>query len=579
MTWLSSITPEPGKTMDEPRTSRRHDAALLLLFLLLSMAVYGPVLSVGEYTYDGRAQIQRLHEPFLGEPALADRSLAGAAAVLADPHRFGPATSHLSWRPLTALTTLIVDHRLFRETAALSVALNLLLHGLAAWLLFLCLRRMLAGRAPPPHAPPATDPPATGGALAGALLFLLHPLNSETVLCAGFRPDLAATVLMLGMTLLILRRTAAPAHPESARPSGIPHALVTAAAVAAVFACALLFKEIAAAALVLMPLLAVMMRKRNGGKTALPRIFLLAAALGAVFAAFIVIWLRFRAAGYPAAFLGGDGRTLGVSNAVTALWEVYLRKLACPWPLRINGIFDPVASPLDPRMLWAAGGIAALLAATLLLFRHNRTAIFGLVWAGACFLPYMQLVPIPEPVAERFAYAPMAGIAMAAGALVWQLWPLTEHWPALRRTAIFTGAALAMLCAGIACRRSFDWRTDIGLNIANWEEAGDTRPTALESLGALYLMKADRERAGGDPAAAQKSLAKAGEALSRLRLAQPANVAGWRLGALWAWAEGRPEQAREFIRQAVRLAPDDTAVRAAEKALNPAQPPDTAAGK
>ncbi len=562
--------------MDARRTSRRNDAALLLLFVLLALAVYGPALGGGEYTCDGRMQIRRLHEPFLGEPALADRSLPAAIAVLADPHRFGPATSHLSWRPFTALTTLLADHEIFRETAALSLALNLVLHGLAAWLLFLCLRRMLSGRAPPPHAPPATDPPATGGALAGALLFLLHPLNSEAVLCAGFRPDLAATTLMLAMALLVLRPPKPVALPDAShRSRNLLRPAATTAAVAALFACALLFKEIAAAALVLVPLLVLQMQHRRDKSTGAVRVFPLAAALAAVFAVFITLWLRFRAEGYPAEFLGGGGRALGMANALTAVWEVYLRKLACPWPLQVDIVFEPVAGLLDARFLWALGGTAALLAAALLLLRHNRAALFGLAWAAVCILPCMQLIPIPDPVAERFAYAPMAGVAMAAGALVWQLWPMTELLPAARRAVLLAGTALALLYAGTACRRSFDWRTDVGLNIANWEETGDTRPAALENLGALYLMKADRERAEGNAAAARDSLKKAGEPLMRLRRTRPENVAGWRLGALCAWAEGRPAEARELISQALQLAPDDTATRQTAAAIiaPPPQPP------
>ncbi len=391
-------------------------------------------------------------------------------------------------------------------------------------------------------------------AAAGAFLFLLHPLNSEAVLCAGFRPDLVSATLILAATLLLL-----PAPPAGGG-IGRPTALRLAAA-AAVTAAALLFKEIAAAAVVLLPLLLLLKPDGGGWKTRGRTALVLAAVLAGVFAIFLAAWFRFRAPVNPSQFLGGGGRALGVANGITALWEIYAHRLAWPWPLRVAHPFEPVASLAAARFLWAAAATAGLLAAAAFLFRRNRTALFGLAWTAVCFLPYLQLVPIPDPVAERFAYVPMAGVAMLVAALAWQFRPLAETRPPLRRVCLAVGIGLALLYAGMDLRRSLDWRTDIGLNIANWEEAGDTSPAALENLGALYQMKAHGLRAEQRPAAVRECLDKAGEALARLRAMRPQNVAGWRLSAAWAAATGRPEEARAFIREALRLSPGDAEAR------------------
>ena len=495
--------------------------AVLLFFLGLGLAVYSPVFT-GEYACDGRMLIQRLHALPLRE-----------WGALWDPDRFSPVTGMLSWRPLSALMVLLVDDRMLGAHAAFSHALSLSLHAVNAWLVFLVLQRLpCSPSAPPPERPAA--PPDYPALIAG-LFFLLHPLNSEAVLCMGFRADLVCAALLLCMTWLVM-------YGQRLRPP------------AAIFAVALLFKEVAAAGLVLLPLLVLL--RRGGTRRALA----LFAVLLALFAVFLMLWFRFQARDYPAVWLGGGGRLSGMANGWTVFWEVYLRKLAWPWPLQVNYVFEPIRSLADPRFLLAAGLGGGLLAGVVLLLRRNRAALFGLAWAAVCFLPYLQIVPIPDPVAERFAYVSMAGLALVVGAVIRQL-GLCNASPRVRRRLWSVVLMMALGYAGLAFRRSFDWRTDICLNLANWEATGDTRPIAWESCGALYLMRADEERRGGDLAASRASLARAGQALARLRVEAPDNIAAWRLSAAWAAANQQPEQAKAFLREALRLNPADVTLR------------------
>ena len=78
----------------------------------------------------------------------------------------GSARSHGSYRPLTVLT-LWLNRRLDAAGRARGFhAANVLLHGLATWLLWCHARATLRRRS---------------SAFAAALLFALHPLNSEAV--------------------------------------------------------------------------------------------------------------------------------------------------------------------------------------------------------------------------------------------------------------------------------------------------------------------------------------------------------------------------------------------------------------
>lgn len=493
---------------------------ILPLFVSLTFLVFGAIL-VAEYAYDSTYLIERLKGP--PPTAFGD---------LLNPSRFGPSTGMMSWRPLSALIMLFVDLKLFGATPSWSHGLNLLVHGLNAFLLFVLVRRIR----------PGIDLPAW----AGVLLFLVHPLNSEAVLCAGFRGDLLATTFMLGSCLLFVRWFEC-----RGRESGVCWpALVSAAAL---FGLGLLAKEIAVVALVQLPLLVFLVLPRRKGWFDAG---LGGGALLAVFAVFFMLWKLFQFPQYPNTFLGGQGRLMGLANMLVVFKEVYLAKLLWPWPLRVDYAFEPVAGLADVRVWTAAGAVLVLLLVTLLAARRDKLCAAGLVWYLVGFLPVSQIVPVPDPVAERFCYVPMLGVALFAAGLVA---PVSAR--AARRALALAGLVLAVVLSGVSLRRSLDWRDDVTLNIANWEQSGDRRPRALESLAGLYLAKAQREMLRGDNAAASQTAERARACLDELVAAEPDSAAAHRLYAMWYLAVGKTDMAKEHITRALELAPDDQPAR------------------
>ena len=102
----------------------------------------------------------------------------------------GSARSHGSYRPLTVLT-LWLNCRLDAAGGARGFhAVNVLLHGLATLLLWCHARATLRRRS---------------SAFAAALLFAVHPLNSEAVAYCVGRADLLSAVLGLGALRLHAR--------------------------------------------------------------------------------------------------------------------------------------------------------------------------------------------------------------------------------------------------------------------------------------------------------------------------------------------------------------------------------------
>ncbi|MFH0953921.1 MAG: hypothetical protein V1873_06295 [Verrucomicrobiota bacterium] len=530
--------------MESGSTSQDRRAPILFvlpLFVILSFVVFGPILRA-EYAYDSTYLIDRLKGP--PPTTLAD---------VVSPSRFGPTTGNLSWRPLNVLIMMLVDLRLFGANPALSASLNLVLHGINAFLLLVLLRRARSqfancdreGKAAARFAAPV----ARFAPWVGAVLFLVHPLNSEAVLCTGFRADLIAATCILACALLFVRW-----HECRGRAGAACWRWLAGAA--AVLAVGLLTKEVAVVALVQVPVLALLAlpaRRRAIVDTGLG-----AAVLFVVFAAFLAAWRAFRFPDYPDVFLGGGGRFLGLVNMLVVFKEVYLAKVVWPWPLRVDYGFVPVAGVADPRVWTAAAAVLALLLVVVLAARREKLCAVGAIWYLVGFLPVSQIVPVPDPVAERFCYVPMLGIALLAGGIAKALLATKAASPRLLAAA---GILVAVVLAGVSFRRSFDWRDDVTLNIANWEEAGDRRPRALEALGALYLVQAGRQTTRGDAPAATRTVEKARSCLDELLRADPNHVAAHRLYAVWGVAIGRMDMAKAHIARALELAPDDPQVR------------------
>lgn len=492
---------------------------VFLVFVVLSFVVFGRNL-FNDYAYDSTILIQRLQGP--PQAKLSD---------LVDPARFGEVTAILSWRPLTALSLLIFDVRMFHAIPLFSHALNLLLHGLNGFLLF-----VLLGRLPGLRGAPAG---------AGALLFLVHPLVSEAVLCAGFRGDLLATAGILGCALLFLRWYEGCAT-EGERARGLLFAA------AAAFGLGLLAKEVAVVAMACVPALAVLAWPRR--RRALADAAVGGALLFAVFLIFLAFWRVFRFPEYPAEYLGGRCRTQGLVNMLAVFREVYLARLLWPWPLRVDYAFEPLPDCCDPRIGLALGAMAAFLLVAFLAARRERLCAAGAIWYLVGFAPVSQVVPVPDPVAERFCYVPMLGVALFVAGLV--PYVRGSRWIS-RRFSAGVGILLLIVLAAVSMRRSYDWLDDITLNIANWEESGDRRPRALEALGALHLAKAQEDLQKNDGLMASRHLGRARGSLEALLAADPEHVAAHRLMSLWGLLAGEPVIAREHAAAALELAPDD----------------------
>jgi tetratricopeptide (TPR) repeat protein len=392
------------------------------LVFVAALALYLPALDNG-FAYDDVAIIQldqRVH------------SLAGIPALFTQGYW---AEAELAlYRPVTTMS-FAVDWTISGGNSAWFLFANALWHAIACVLVFMLLMRFAALPA----------------ALAGALLFAVHPVHVEAVANVVGRAEMIAAVFVLAAMLLW------PAA-DAARPAR------RLAMVGVLFMLALLTKESA----IMLPALLVLFDAGRGELTpAGMRDWWQRRAAGVLMLGCITLAYL----GVRALVLGGIAPTRvdaalevtsGADRLLTALqaWPVYLRLLVFPRVLLAD---------YGPRILMPAGGLTpAVVAGGLIIvvlvlggsamwLRGRGTAALALLWFPLALLPVSNLIiPIGIIVAERTLYLPSLAIAVAVSILAGRL-----ARASMLRAVAGTGL-IALVIALFAARtliRIPDWRS------------------------------------------------------------------------------------------------------------------------
>jgi tetratricopeptide (TPR) repeat protein len=342
------------------RASLRGPAVLVFL---AAFAAYAPGLRNG-FVYDDRYVVER-------NPMVQSRDFGG----LLTKSYWGEIVDAGLYRPLTLLSFGL--NRSFGASAFGFHFTNQALHGIAAVLALAAARALGISAA---------------GALGAALLFALHPVQSEAVLSLVGRAEILA-FSFTGASFLLYVRKASPYL------------------VGASFLCALLSKESAAFAL---PLFFLYRRDHA-------RLLALGGALTTALALRIAVLGSIGIAGREIGFLDNPLAHSAFGTrvlAAPALLLQYVRLVVWPQQLSADYSFDQIPIPqsaADPRVL---AGTAVLGLSAYLAVRGRRFAIPALVFlvplAGSLHL----LFPLGTIFAERLLYFPLLGAALAFGLAV-----------------------------------------------------------------------------------------------------------------------------------------------------------------
>ena len=415
------------------RPGRRRLAAELVVLVTASALAMGSGLGGGLLNWDDDRFV-RDNEMIRG------LSAANLGTILSGPH-------FEAYHPVH-LMSYCVDFALYGLWAPGYKVHNLVLYCLCVVLVFALMLELGLGRA---------------AALAGALLFAVHPLHVETVVWVTARKEPLSLAFMLGSAL---------AHLRSASPRDRAGLLSL-----ALFLLALLTKTSTVVLPGLLLLVDVLVRRRPW-RPSLLRLAPMAAVALAVGLYVVSLWQENEMA-RPMPERGATGLVALVGKTY---WHhlssiVVPTRLSPVYPIDRVGAFDGAA----------AAGFGAMAVAGLALWRAgDRLLALGGAWVGVALLPVSNAVPVYFFVQDRYALIATVGAALLAGRAVdLALSRPAVLWPAR------AGLALVVVALGAASTaQAAHWRTSLEL----WRRATAAQPGAYYGFLALGHTERDLGR-------------------------------------------------------------------------------------
>jgi tetratricopeptide (TPR) repeat protein len=435
---------------------------IFLCLFLLALLVYGNSLK-NEFVFDDIPLVVKNYQ-------IRQLNQIPALLGLGSPGSF--------YRPLR-IVSYAIDYHFFNLNPLGYHLSNIIFHALTAFLVFITLLR-LSG--------------SVRVALAASLLFVVHPVQTDSVTyIAGRRDILAALFYLLGFYLFIRYRKA----PSLLLLGAIllSYLLAIASKEMAVTLPVLCFVydflETAAAVSTATPVVPVSLRQRIAAGL-LPMIrqrFVFYAIFLAGAGAFAYYKIAVVPPSLRQEYYGGS---LANNFLTVARIIIYYIKLLL-FPITLNADYSYNAFPVTKSLLdsnaWAAAlALCILIWAAIKAFRHNRLVTLCLAWFFITLLPVCHIIPHHELMAEHYLYLPSIGVFFLAGITL-------DRLTRQRRKTFFliTGLLIALLSARTVMRNQ-DWKNALTL----WEKTVQTAPDcarARNNLGVEYYRNGQFDRA------------------------------------------------------------------------------------
>jgi Tfp pilus assembly protein PilF len=364
---------------------------------------------------------------------------------------------------------------------------------------------------------------ASGLAFFSALVFGVHPVNSQAVIYISSRSELLLGLFSVGCLYLFLQ--AADSRRQTASYVG---SLMC-------FALALLSKETA----IVLPIVILvydLLFIRPGFKELLWRLkryylgYLLIAVTYSVLRSYIL-----------GGFLGALYRIplernlyVNILTQITVIALGYLRLLLLPWGLSIEHHVEPVRSFGEPRFLLSLAVIMSLLLLALRISKSNRQLSFFILWFFIWLLP-TSILPLHIVMSEHRLYLGSACFAL------WLSYCLRQGLWRFPKLSSFVLVSLAVTFSDLTINRNLIWQDELRL----WQEA--TQVSAYSSNAHYGLAMAYLK--GGN-------YLKAAEELNQVIALSPNHApAHSALGLVYSQI-GKDELALKEHRKAISLAGD-----------------------
>lgn len=440
--------------------------------LLAGTAAYGLSLKDG-FVWDDNFQIVR--NPFLHPGTPLSRLFTTDVWGYTRPNHAGVSNYY---RPLQMLT-----YRLTAEWAGMKPAVfhavNLGVHLLASVLVYAILWRITR---------------RWSWAVAGAMLFVLHPVHTEAVIWISALTELGCALFYFAAFWMFLQSRSEGEPDETGEAARRRWPWLATSCV--VFLIALFWKEMA----LTMPLV-VGMWMLCFANVELPWLKRIWRASLATLPYWGVIGLYLLARVAVLGFFSRVQQPWQITPTAYVLTDIYLlgkywTKMVVPIQLNAFYVFHPVPH------LWNARALAAmvfLVASVVLIVRGIRRApiaSFAGAWTFATLIPVLALRQVGMNVfTDRYMYIPSLGFCLL---LVWAGAKLAERWKSDRVPAKWLAVGALTVVAALYItqdiRRIPDWKSDYTLYAKTVEESPDSA-LMHNSFGEMLRTRGDLDGA------------------------------------------------------------------------------------
>ena len=429
-------------------------------------------------------------------PLVFSRQYLTSVRDLASAGTTGIGAGEISYRPVATLS-YFADYRLWKLKAFGYHLTSLLLHIINAILIF-TLAVLLTGE--------------EAIALPAALVFALHPVNTEAVNAIAFREDILAFLFFVSSFIF---------YTIAGKASG-PKRVSCKALSLILFVPALFSKEMA----ITLPLVLILydryFKKQPVSKW----------PYFTIVAFYLLIWgVIFKnpnpPAAYPANSLYAGLLTMPLVFARYVQWAIL--------PLNLHfTVTEPhlIVRHFRPEVLFSFLLLAGFLAAAIKMRKAYKVMSFCIIWFFLTLLPVANIFPLNQIIGMRYLYLPIAGFCI--------LLPLCLHKISGRRAYAFIMAAILLFYSFVSMERIKSWKDNISLwsEIAGWYA---DNYSAHSGLAEVFLQE-------GRPDKAIKEF----ETALKLRPRSPELC--YRLAGLYE-ASGNSAEAQKAYQKAIGLNP------------------------
>lgn len=382
-------------------------------------------------------------------------------------------SGELSYRPVVTFTYFI-DYAIWRLNPFGYHLTNILLHTGNVFLLY-CLIKSIGKK----HTV----------ALCAALLFLSHPILTETVNAVCYREDILASIFYLLSFLCFIKIREPFFKKERAQQKSKIRFSFCYIGSCASYGLALFSKEMA----ITLPLLLVLFDlfytlHLKGKASTIPSRLLQMARWIPFYAGYLgiaVFYLFIRFVACKNTF-----KTITVApGSVVSMTKVvasYIKLLFVPFNLNAD-YYVPYSQYLSPSFILSSLFIVSVIIILIRLSQQGRHMTFFTLWFFIALLPVLGIIPIGNIMAERYLYLPIAGFCGSAGCIL-------ANSLSLRKGVVpLFGVILLGIQIAIVSRNGV-WRDDTTL----WSYTCQREPLsarACSNLGNSYFKKNRYEEA------------------------------------------------------------------------------------